>query len=465
MKETNPKELKGFLIYFEFVNTADKYGLTNAQIGEIIRAAAAYFQSGEIRDFGEDAAAAFAFGLLIEKAAPAAKKFAISKARSEAGRKGGLQRAENAKQNSSKRQADREAVAPAENADKYGEGEAVEDTENAKQNSSKRRNTNTNTNTNTKAKTKAKTREREREARPQNLESVKAFFAEIGSDAANAERFYYHYEANGWKVGGRAPMENWHAEARKWKSREAEFIARPTGHAPAPAPADGYKQAAAEMQASAKPESEKAASLWVLRNVYQIHKATDPRAADAATLEDARTLLNDFRAVCKGEFALLTSKEINAYFEAARTGKYFTFFTPANLINGLREFANNETRLQYKKACLGFQREEAARKVIEAKRRGEAAPALEAPKMPLSAWEQLKQVATAALEAHQSEEAEFVAIEEATPAARLAMLPAGEDTTAKAMQAAQSEAGREAYFAERMEQARADAEREGGAYD
>lgn len=34
-----------------------------------------------------------------------------------------------------------------------------------------------------------------------------------------AEKFFDHFESNGWRVGGKAPMKNWKAAARNWKRR------------------------------------------------------------------------------------------------------------------------------------------------------------------------------------------------------------------------------------------------------
>ena len=41
--------------------------------------------------------------------------------------------------------------------------------------------------------------------------------AEISIDA---EKFYDHYEANGWKIGGKSPMKDWKAAVRNWYRRD-----------------------------------------------------------------------------------------------------------------------------------------------------------------------------------------------------------------------------------------------------
>lgn len=54
---------------------------------------------------------------------------------------------------------------------------------------------------------------------PPDLEEVKLYFADKSGTEAQAERFFYHYEANGWKVGKNS-MKNWKAAASGWLSRD-----------------------------------------------------------------------------------------------------------------------------------------------------------------------------------------------------------------------------------------------------
>lgn len=35
--------------------------------------------------------------------------------------------------------------------------------------------------------------------------------------------FFDHFESNGWKVSGKAPMKDWKAAARNWSRREKQF--------------------------------------------------------------------------------------------------------------------------------------------------------------------------------------------------------------------------------------------------
>jgi hypothetical protein len=60
---------------------------------------------------------------------------------------------------------------------------------------------------------------------PSGIEEVESYAAELGLDAAEAAKFYDHFEANGWRPGGRAPMRSWRAALRNWARRTGEFAA------------------------------------------------------------------------------------------------------------------------------------------------------------------------------------------------------------------------------------------------
>jgi len=64
---------------------------------------------------------------------------------------------------------------------------------------------------------------KQKETVPENLEAVTAFFYSIGADAGHAQDFWNYFESNGWRVGGRAPMKDWHAAAKGWVKRIPEF--------------------------------------------------------------------------------------------------------------------------------------------------------------------------------------------------------------------------------------------------
>jgi hypothetical protein len=62
---------------------------------------------------------------------------------------------------------------------------------------------------------------------PATLEEAQAYFLEIQSTAHEAEKFYDHYQSNGWQVGGKSPMKDWRAAARQWKRNVNKFAYEP----------------------------------------------------------------------------------------------------------------------------------------------------------------------------------------------------------------------------------------------
>lgn len=63
---------------------------------------------------------------------------------------------------------------------------------------------------------------RERFARPTRSE-VEAYAHEIGLPPGESDKFLDHFDANGWKVGGKTPMKSWKAAMRNWQRRLPEF--------------------------------------------------------------------------------------------------------------------------------------------------------------------------------------------------------------------------------------------------
>ncbi|WP_418415724.1 DUF6291 domain-containing protein [Alistipes finegoldii] len=66
-----------------------------------------------------------------------------------------------------------------------------------------------------------------------SLEIVKDYFSTIKGSDADAECFYDHFTANGWKVSGKSSMKDWKAAARNWMRRKSEFsttIQKQTNH-------------------------------------------------------------------------------------------------------------------------------------------------------------------------------------------------------------------------------------------
>ncbi|SEL63126.1 hypothetical protein SAMN04488505_102719 [Chitinophaga rupis] len=61
---------------------------------------------------------------------------------------------------------------------------------------------------------------------------VLSWFTAASYPQIEAERFFSHYEANGWKQGGKTPITNWQAAAEKWMSYALELKIKPnTNHA------------------------------------------------------------------------------------------------------------------------------------------------------------------------------------------------------------------------------------------
>ena len=51
---------------------------------------------------------------------------------------------------------------------------------------------------------------------PENFEEVKLFFEEKNCPNVEAEKFFNHFQSNGWLVGGKSKMKDWKAAARNW---------------------------------------------------------------------------------------------------------------------------------------------------------------------------------------------------------------------------------------------------------
>ena len=71
------------------------------------------------------------------------------------------------------------------------------------------------------AEAEAEAKKRERFA-PPSLDEVKLQAAKIGLPEVEAEKFWNHFESNGWRVGGRSPMRKWPASLQNWNLRQRE---------------------------------------------------------------------------------------------------------------------------------------------------------------------------------------------------------------------------------------------------
>jgi hypothetical protein len=58
---------------------------------------------------------------------------------------------------------------------------------------------------------------------PPQLEDVKSYFLTMEYDAIEAEKFFNHFQSNGWLVGGKSKMKDWKAAARNWMLNAKKF--------------------------------------------------------------------------------------------------------------------------------------------------------------------------------------------------------------------------------------------------
>lgn len=58
---------------------------------------------------------------------------------------------------------------------------------------------------------------------PPNISEIQMYFAEKDAPSEEAEKFFNHYESNGWLVGGKSKMKNWQAAARNWLLNAKKF--------------------------------------------------------------------------------------------------------------------------------------------------------------------------------------------------------------------------------------------------
>lgn len=58
---------------------------------------------------------------------------------------------------------------------------------------------------------------------PPLWEAVVGFFMEQNKTEIEAQKFYNHFESNGWLVGGKSKMKDWRAAARNWMLNAQKF--------------------------------------------------------------------------------------------------------------------------------------------------------------------------------------------------------------------------------------------------
>lgn len=59
--------------------------------------------------------------------------------------------------------------------------------------------------------------------KPESWEAARDYAEEIGMAEDDFEKWFDHFESNGWKVSGKAPMKDWHAALRNGHRRAKDF--------------------------------------------------------------------------------------------------------------------------------------------------------------------------------------------------------------------------------------------------
>jgi hypothetical protein len=67
---------------------------------------------------------------------------------------------------------------------------------------------------------------------PPVWEDILPFFKEKNNSEIEAQKFYNHFQSNGWLVGGKSKMKDWRAAARNWMLNANKF--QPKSNAPQP---------------------------------------------------------------------------------------------------------------------------------------------------------------------------------------------------------------------------------------
>ncbi len=70
---------------------------------------------------------------------------------------------------------------------------------------------------------KKKKSKRKKSELPPSLDQIKTYFTIEGFPELEAHKFFNHFQSNGWRVGGKSPMKDWHAAARNWMLNAQNF--------------------------------------------------------------------------------------------------------------------------------------------------------------------------------------------------------------------------------------------------
>lgn len=61
------------------------------------------------------------------------------------------------------------------------------------------------------------------EGKPESRDAAIAYGSTIGMTRADVDAWFDHFESNGWRVSGKAPMKDWQAALRNGNRRKGEF--------------------------------------------------------------------------------------------------------------------------------------------------------------------------------------------------------------------------------------------------
>ena len=208
------------IIYNSIVEKCER--LDDAQFGKLMRAALIYSASGEVTDF-EDPLVAFAFdSLKVDIDANNEKYEKAKKLRQEAGRKGGLAKASNAKQSQAE---DSEASnAKQEVAEDSNASNAKQDLANVASSSvsvSVSDSVSDTVSVSVKNKTKREGK-KSCDFTPPTYEEVISY-CYTHNLRIDTRTFFEYYQSQGWCKSKGQKVKDWKACARAWASREAEY--------------------------------------------------------------------------------------------------------------------------------------------------------------------------------------------------------------------------------------------------
>lgn len=207
-----------FILLLEHVHTMEE--LSDEEFGQFVRAYAAYVENGTEPEFTDRSLRMMWKTVRAFDEMNVRKYESTSEARQEAGKKGALKRWNREKQAVASDSKDSNChFANSKNSLSESVSESVSVSDSVSESENKG---------NASASPSSPKTPR---FQPPELEEVKAYFAEKGGTAEQAERFRDFYESNGWKVG-KNPMRKWKAAASGWMARDRERQSTPSAPNP-----------------------------------------------------------------------------------------------------------------------------------------------------------------------------------------------------------------------------------------